>query len=309
MSVFNGEKYLREAVDSILNQTFTDFEFIIINDGSTDNTKAILESYNDRRISLIHQKNIGLTKSLNKALFLSVGNYIARQDSDDISEPERLKHQIEFLTKNSDIAVTGSFVVAIDKYGNEFTKWTYPETDKDIKTQLLKNNIFCHGSVMFRKDCVMNVGYYREAFRTSQDYDLWLRISEKYNMANIPQYLYKLRRNIASITRRNMEQQINNHLLAIELAKERRIIGNDSLNEIDMDKIILYLRKKYKIKYKNIIKQKSIFYFAYCKESVQLHEYNEALVLWLRSFVCFPNINKIRYLIKTIFSLSINNNL
>ena len=100
MGVYNGAKYLKASIDSILNQSFTDFEYIIINDGSTDNTSDILESYNDRRLKIIEQKNIGLTKSLNKAIKLSKGVFIARQDADDISKKHRFKEQIKYFIDN-----------------------------------------------------------------------------------------------------------------------------------------------------------------------------------------------------------------
>jgi len=109
MSVYNGEKYLREAIESILNQTFRDFEFIIINDGSTDKTSEILSSYNDPRIVIINNKrNIGLTKSLNKGLKMVKGEYIARQDADDVSLPERLERMVNFLDMNRDVGLLGS---------------------------------------------------------------------------------------------------------------------------------------------------------------------------------------------------------
>ena len=116
MSVYNGEKYLQEAIDSILEQTFKDFEFLIINDGSTDKTGEILESYHDLRIKIINnEKNIGLTKSLNKGLKLARGEYIARQDADDISMPERLEKEVEFLETHQDYAVVGAFAKIINK--------------------------------------------------------------------------------------------------------------------------------------------------------------------------------------------------
>ena len=116
MSVYNGEKYLREAINSILSQTFNDFEFLIINDGSTDGTADILKSYTDSRIKIINnEKNIGLTKSLNKGLKIAKGEYIARQDADDISMPERLKEEVAFLEIHKDYAVVGTFVKILNE--------------------------------------------------------------------------------------------------------------------------------------------------------------------------------------------------
>lgn len=134
MSVYNGEKYLPETIDSILNQTFKDFEFIIINDGSTDKTAKILTSYDDPRIRIFNQENMGLTKSLNRAISLAKGEYIARMDADDISYPERLKKQVDYLNKNPDIGLVGSKYIRIDKRGRKIDEINVPiGTDNILK--------------------------------------------------------------------------------------------------------------------------------------------------------------------------------
>ena len=164
MSVYNGEKYLREAVNSILNQTFKDFEFIIINDGSTDGTREILESYNDPRIILIHKGNMGLTQSLNKGIALAKGKYIARQDADDISLPERLEKQIEFLERNEKVALLGTAIEIIDEIGNYLQTIKPPTDDSSIRKGIKQNNYFCHGSVIFKRQGFFELGGYREFF-------------------------------------------------------------------------------------------------------------------------------------------------
>lgn len=227
MSVCNGEKYLREAIDSILDQTFTDFEFIIINDGSTDGTREILESYSDSRIFLLHQKNVGLTKSLNKGLKMVRGEYIARQDADDISFPNRLERQIAFLDKNPEIAMVGSACVRINHDGKYIDLIKYPTDNESIKTALLKFNPFWHTSILIRKRCLDKVGYYREFFKFTQDYDLWLRISEKYKVANIAEPLVKYRFELNSITVNKLEEQLLMRDLARKMALERKEKGTD----------------------------------------------------------------------------------
>jgi glycosyltransferase involved in cell wall biosynthesis len=197
MSVYNGEKYLREAIESILAQTFIDFNFLIINDGSTDGTKEILENYNDSRIKLINnKKNIGLTKSLNKGLKLARGEYIARQDADDISMPERLEKEVSFLDHNKNTALVGTYYYMINEKGKTLNTIKPLKKSEEIKIGLLKGNQFGHGSVMFRAECVKEVGYYREELGPVEDYDLWLRISDRYNIATIPEQLYKWRHSI-----------------------------------------------------------------------------------------------------------------
>ncbi len=156
MSVYNGDLYLREAIESILNQTYTNFEFIIINDGSIDKSSEIIKEYSDPRIKLIEHENQGLARSLNKGIRMSNGEYIARMDSDDISFPTRLDKQVHFLLDNPDYVVVGSKAIIIEKGGAEifyhesYTAW------EDIKTRLIKNPIF-HSSAMFRKEIAKKV--------------------------------------------------------------------------------------------------------------------------------------------------------
>lgn len=191
MSVYNGENHLHEAVDSILNQTFKDFEFLIINDGSTDKTTNILKSYNDPRIKIhINKKNIGLTKSLNVGLKMAKGEYIARQDADDISSPERLAKEIAFLEKHNNYAVVGTFAMALNEYSEELQIWERPYEDANIRTALKRDNCIIHGTAMMRRSFLLKAGFYDEAITKAQDYDLWVRLSKKYKMANIPEFLY-----------------------------------------------------------------------------------------------------------------------
>lgn len=201
MSAYNAEKYIKEAINSILNQTFRDFEFIIINDGSTDSTRNIILSYKDSRIKLIdNKKNIGLTRSLNGGLRAAKGEYIARIDADDSSMSARLEEQVNFLDTHKDIAVVGSWTLIID--------------EKDGKTFVIKNNcgpiiikwdgIFknqiVHSSALFRKKTIEEAGYYEEKYRCAQDFDLWFRVSRKYKIANLPKILTKNRIHGQSIT-------------------------------------------------------------------------------------------------------------
>jgi glycosyltransferase involved in cell wall biosynthesis len=208
MPVYNGEKYLDEAIDSILGQTFKDFEFLIVNDGSTDKTGEILKSYNDLRIKIINnEKNIGLTKSLNKGLKSARGEYIARQDADDISMPERLEKEVEFLEMHQDYAVVGTFAKII----NENSKILYflerPVEDSKIREVFKKDNCIIHGSSMIRKACLSEIGFYNELMLRSQDYELWLRLSKKYRFANIAKYLYMWRKHNENIEAKFIGEQ------------------------------------------------------------------------------------------------------
>lgn len=200
-SVYNGEKYLQEAIDSILGQTFKDFEFLIVNDGSTDKTAEILKSYKDVRIKIVNnEKNIGLTKSLNKGLKLARGKYIARQDADDISLSTRFEEELKFFDKNSNVALVGTDYFLINEKDEIIHRVNCFTENSKLKEKLLEGNQFGHGSIMFKKECIDKVGAYREEFEFAQDFDFYLRIVEAYDIANIPEPLYKWRININSVS-------------------------------------------------------------------------------------------------------------
>lgn len=236
MSVYNGEKYLRGSVLSILNQTFRDFEFIIINDGSTDNTREILKSFSDEdsRIVLIHHENIGLTQSLNKGISVSKGKYIARQDADDISMPERLFKQVSFMEMNPTVGLLSTCFEFIDECGKKIRPCYLAIDNETLKKRLMHINQFCHGASMIRKAALDFVGVYRNFFRYAQDYDLWLRISEKYEVSNLPDFLYLYREFANAISSRKLVKQSQFAGVAVEMAKQRMKFGID---DIDLGKV------------------------------------------------------------------------
>jgi glycosyltransferase involved in cell wall biosynthesis len=197
MGVFNGAAYLRHAVDSILAQTFQDFEFLIINDGSTDDSRAILRSYADRRIRVIeNEENIGLTRSLNRGLRLARADLIARQDADDVSHPARLEKQVAFMEANPEIVVVGTQARYINSRGGliRVGGWNKLRSEFGVRWELMFNSPFVHTSVMFRHSVVWQIeGGYNESFITSQDFELWSRLSRRYRMCNLPDSLVDLR--------------------------------------------------------------------------------------------------------------------
>ena len=238
MSVYNGEKYLNEAIDSILGQTFKDFEFLIVNDGSTDKTGEILESYNDPRIKAINnKKNIGLTKSLNKGLKISKGEYIARMDADDVSMPERLEKELEFLEQNRNVGLVGTDYLFINEKGKVVHIVKCLNGSRELKEKLLEGNQFVHGSVMLRRECIDKVGTYREEFKFAQDYDFYLRIAEVYDVANISEPLYKWRIDSKSISVVKKALQDKYALLASELAEERKRFCKDKLQTLKREEV------------------------------------------------------------------------
>jgi len=175
-SVYNGEEYLEECVDSILNQTFQNFEYIILNNGSTDGTARILQRYTDPRLRIIHQENLGISKSLNKGINLSNSDLIARLDADDFSSPQRLEKQVTFMEKHPEIVLCGSRWLEL--VGEKLSKQIvdFVETDQAIKKSMSLFNPFSHSGVIFRKKTFITAEGYSERFKYSQDYDLWLRM-------------------------------------------------------------------------------------------------------------------------------------
>ena len=221
MSAYNGERYLREAVDSILSQSCTDFELIVVDDGSTDGTSAILTSYSDPRLRVIRHDNQGLTRSLNLAIAQARGEYVARQDADDRSLPERLAIQADFLDAHPDIALVGSAVKVISSAGAELATFRHPTEPAEIAATLRTYNCFWHGSIMFRRDSFLELGGYDERFVTAQDYDMWLRFSERHPLANLPAPLYAYRFTVESVTVKRMVSQHRLAVLARRFAEER----------------------------------------------------------------------------------------
>jgi glycosyltransferase involved in cell wall biosynthesis len=194
MSVFNGARFLRPAVDSILSQTLDDFEFIVVDDGSTDETARILEEYEDPRIILQrNEKNLGLAQSLNRGVSLAQADLIARQDSDDISHPERLNALVSFLDRNPETGVVGSAVQWIDEESRSDKVWPQGLDNQEIQQLLLRTCPLIHGSTAYRKLCFDDVSGYDTRMVTGQDYDFWLRISEIWDLECLPEVLYRYR--------------------------------------------------------------------------------------------------------------------
>ncbi len=193
LPVYNGEKYLSEAINSILNQTYRDFELLIIDGSSTDNTPDIIQSFHDNRIKYFKKDHNGLVNSLNFGLEHAVGEFIARQDADDISLPLRFEKQIDFFERNPEYVLAGSYASSIDEFGENLGELNYPPLAwKDIKKYAYLHNPFIHPTVMFRKNIIEEVGRYKK-FKHAEDYEFWTRIIYKYPCTNIGESLLKYR--------------------------------------------------------------------------------------------------------------------
>jgi glycosyltransferase involved in cell wall biosynthesis len=232
MPVYNAERYVAEAVESILKQTFTDFEFIIINDGSTDRTLEILQRYaeQDSRIRLISRENRGLIKTLNEGVDLATASYIARMDADDISYPDRLFKQINFLKEHPNYVAIGSKTRLIDEDGDPLSLFSLDTTHKEIDLAHLQGigGAIAHPVAMFRKDKFYSVGQYRAEFIYAEDLDLWLRMAEVGELGNLPDLLLDYRQHFHSVGHKYRVEQINSTNRAIKETYERRGISNSN---------------------------------------------------------------------------------
>lgn len=208
MPVYNGARYLREAVDSILDQTYLDFEFIIVDDGSVDDTAAILDSYDDTRIvRLRNETNLGIVPALNRGLSVVRGEYIARMDADDISLPQRLERQIAYMIAHPEVGVVGTWIRLVDVRGQVTGEWTFPVTHGLLRWMLCFGSCLAHPSVMLRASVATSIGGYDESFANSEDRDLWLRASSITRLSNLPEILLLYRRHNDSVTARRRQQE------------------------------------------------------------------------------------------------------
>ena len=222
MPVYNGEKYLAEAIESILDQTYTDFEFLILDDCSTDKSHEIISSYKDKRIHFIkNEQNMGQSNTMNIGIKLSKGKFIARLDQDDLSCKTRLDNQLYFISK-SVCSIVGTWAYAIDQDG-EIIGYVQHPTDHDIiKNALAINPTFSHSSVMFNKDDIISLGCYSSRFTIGMDWHLWIKAGKSgLIFGNIDEYLVKLRLH-SDQTTKNKHGVKHLHKESLELIKDAR---------------------------------------------------------------------------------------
>lgn len=245
MSVYNGARYLSEAIESVLTQTYKNFEFVIVNDGSIDNTSKIIQTYADNRIKVINNsQNLGLTKSLNIGIYFSAGDFIARQDADDRSLPERLEHQLAFLDSHPSIGLVGSSALWIDGQGKKIQEWHPLCGQQEIQQHLLSTIPFLHGTFMFRRECLNDVGGgYDESKPVAQDCDLLMRIAERWELDNLSEVLYIHRRHPDTVTERRREDQDYFLAKAREEAVRRRLNYGFALISLKRKKLPEWVRR------------------------------------------------------------------
>jgi glycosyltransferase involved in cell wall biosynthesis len=215
MSVKNGEPYLRTTVESILNQTYGDFEFLILDNASKDNSREIIRSFSDPRIRLIEfPRDLGQVGALNKGLDMIETRLVARMDADDISMPRRFEYQVAFMEKHPEVGICGTYGTAVE--GEQKTRMIYPLTAEGIRVQQLFECALAHPSVMMRKELLDKFGLrYDEEIGFSEDWELWHRAEKCFPLANIPKYLLKYRIHSESVSLKNPKprQEVDGRLL------------------------------------------------------------------------------------------------
>lgn len=247
MPVYNCERFIRESIQSIKNQTFTDWRLIIVDDLSTDKTVEIVESFmeHDSRILLLKGTHSGIATAINLGLAEVSAEYVARLDADDIALPKRLQLQYEFMAHHPEVIVVGSGATLIDEKNRRLRQRLVPVGWERIRDVLKTRNCLCHPTVLIRTAALRQVGGYRDKFRTSQDYDLWLRLSEIGKIENLPQSLLLYRRH--SLQTSNSSNSHRQTLYSVGAATDyflRKYISPESeahIDEINSDDLAIKL--------------------------------------------------------------------
>lgn len=226
MPVHNGGHFLAAALQSILNQSYDNFEFIIIDDASTDTSLSVIKEFDDPRIKLvINEQNLGVTRSLNKAITYAQGRFIARHDCDDVALPTRLEKQLSYLQNNPDVACVGCNLIIINSDGKKTGEWQYPASSELVAWKLLFNSAIAHPASMFSLDVFNRVGGYNESIKKAQDYELWSRMSKEHKLANIGEPLVKYRIHENAISQSKADEQI----------RVRKMISSKNIAELNYE--------------------------------------------------------------------------
>lgn len=306
MPVYNCEMYLKEAIESILNQTYSNFEFIIINDGSTDGSKILIESSKDDRIRYIeNKKNLGLIATLNKGIELSKGDYIIRMDADDFSYPNRFEKQVIFMQENPEIDISGTWFLKSDRVN----KNTNPTSFEECKLHLINNSVLCHPSVIIKKDSIQKKGLkFKDLALHAEDYQFWIdAVKAGLKISNLPLVLlnYRIHSMQISSAKADIQKQTVNDIrleyakfIFGEIIEKNNEIYIQLLNE-SISEYALYLKAKqlvYELLQVNLIS---------CK--IKQRNLNLLLCNHLRRIatkVYSKNKNKFSFLLNIIFDIN-----
>lgn len=234
MSVYNSERYLAQAIDSILTQTFSDFEFLIIDDGSSDRSAEILQTYvaQDARICFTSRENRGIPRTRNQLLTQARGALVAIMDADDIALPDRFRLQVEFLHQHPEVVCVGGALDWIDEKGRLLGHCPMPQTDEELQTLMLGGiSLLHHPTAMVRRSALLQVGGYDETMIASSDLDLWLRLGEIGKLANLSDTVLRYRLHPHSITHAKQVRQADDALAACQRAWKRRGIQGQFIRQ------------------------------------------------------------------------------
>lgn len=242
LPVYNCADYLMEAVESILGQTYPDFELIAINDGSRDGTAALLDALRDPRVRVIHQENMGLAITLNKGIVLASGEFIARQDADDVSRPERLAKQVEYLDAHPACGLLGTWSIIQKDRVMTSRQHRHPCSNGELQFRLLFDSFFVHSSVMIRRAALDRAGLYPTDPERNppEDFDLWLRIARDHELANLPEPLLVYREVPGSISRTKAEL-LDRRAIAIAVENLQLLLG-PSVSEVTLRDLVAIMR-------------------------------------------------------------------
>ena len=243
LPAYNAEAYLLESVDSILAQTYTDFELIALDDGSRDGTAALLDAVRDPRVRVVHHENMGLALTLNKGIGLARGEFIARQDADDISRPDRLARQVAYLEAHPACGLLGSWSVIQEDRTPTSRQHKHPCTNGELQLRLLFDSFFVHSSVMIRRSALDRAGLYPTDPERNppEDFDLWLRIAREHRLANLPEPLLVYREVPGSISRTRAEL-LDRRAIAIAVENLQLLLG-DGPSEAALRDLVALMRQ------------------------------------------------------------------
>lgn len=310
MPVYNAQKYLSEAIDSVLAQTFDDWELILINDGSTDRSKAIIERYRDSRIRYVeNEQNMGLIATLNKGIDLCEGEYIARMDADDIAMPDRLSMQTDFLDRHADYVMCGTDAIVIDANGQQTGKIKNLCRDALLQINLLFTNPFIHPTMLIRRRILIN-NRYNVHYRHTEDYELWCRLAKLGKVANLNAELLKYRwhNTNVSVVYNDIQQNLKDEIIRRKLYDVFGLEPDEE--ELSVHKITfqLYsLGKKIEVPV-NCFNNISDWFIKLIKKNEEIQYYDNAdltAFLWSRWLVlCFSQGKKRRALFPPFASYS-----
>src|SRR3989440_8693728 len=218
-------RFLREALESVLRQTLDDFELLVVDDGSTDDTPEVLASVRDGRLRVLRQEHEGLVAALNRGADEARAPYLARMDADDVSLPQRLERQTALLAADESVGIVGCGVETIDEAGRMTSSWLLPSDDRTLRRRLLLRNPFTHGSVVVRRDAFDRAGAYRDDYGANEDYDLWRRIAREWRLAAASEVLYRYREHGFAVTKIDARSRIDaRERLRDELWRETALV-------------------------------------------------------------------------------------